>query len=145
MKQTPSRTHPRNQDPVHRPQRKCCILVVEDDVEIAQMLRIYFESKGYQVIIAPRGEKALELCQRQLPNIVLLDILLPGIDGYEVCRRLKSNQQTRNVPVIFLTQKDDRADQIIGLGLGADDYITKPFDITKLESSVERLIARDWS
>ena len=142
MKQTTGRSHPRNEDIADRPHRKCCILVVEDDFEIAQMLRIFFESKGYQVIIAPRGEKALELCQRRLPNIILLDILLPGIDGYEVCRRLKSNQQTKSVPVIFLTQKDERADQIIGLGLGADDYITKPFDIAELESSVERLITR---
>jgi len=141
MKQTVSRSHPKNQDAEDHPGRKCCILIVEDDVEIAQMLRVFFESKGYQALIAPRGEKALELCQRQLPNIVLLDILLPGIDGYEVCRRLKSNQQTKNVPVIFLTQKDERADQIIGLGLGADAYITKPFDIAELESSVERLIA----
>jgi two-component system alkaline phosphatase synthesis response regulator PhoP len=142
MEQTIFRSHPSNQQVVDRPQRKCRILVVEDDFEIAQMLRILFETKGYQVLIAPRGEKALELCRRQLPNVVLLDIILPGIDGYEVCRRLKSNQHTRNVPVIFLTKKDERADQIAGLGLGADDYITKPFDIAQLESSVERLIAR---
>ena len=142
MKQKIGRSHPGNQDVVDHPHRKCCILVVEDDFEIAQMLRIFFESKGYQVLIAPRGEMALELCRTQLPNLVLLDIILPGIDGYEVCRRLKSNQRTRNVPVIFLTKKDERADQIAGLGLGADDYITKPFDITQLASSVERLVAR---
>jgi two-component system alkaline phosphatase synthesis response regulator PhoP len=142
MKETIGRSHPGNRKVADRPQRERCILVVEDDFEIAQMLRIFFETKGYQVIIAPRGEKALELCRRQLPNVVLLDIILPGMDGYEVCRRLKSNQHTRDVPIIFLTKMDERADQIAGLGLGADDYITKPFDITELESSVERLVAR---
>jgi two-component system alkaline phosphatase synthesis response regulator PhoP len=142
MQETIARSHPNNQHVVDRPHREYRILVVEDDFEIAQMLRIFFETKGYQVIIAPRGEKALELCRNQLPNVVLLDIILPGIDGYEVCRRLKSNQRTSNVPVIFLTKMDERADQIAGLGLGADDYITKPFDITELESSVERLVAR---
>jgi two-component system alkaline phosphatase synthesis response regulator PhoP len=142
MKQTVVRSHPENQDVVDSLNQDCCILVVEDDFEIAHMLRIFFESKGYQVLIAPRGEKALELCRTKLPNVILLDIILPGMDGYEVCRRLKSNQRTRNVPVIFLTKKDERADQIAGLGLGADDYITKPFDIAQLASSVERLIAR---
>jgi DNA-binding response OmpR family regulator len=127
---------------VDRPCDKHTILVVEDDFDVSNMLRIYFEAKDYEVIIAPRGEKALQECQKALPNVVLLDIILPDIDGYQVCQRLKSDQRTSNVPIIFLTQKDERADRIAGLGMGADDYITKPFDVAELEASVERLIAR---
>jgi two-component system alkaline phosphatase synthesis response regulator PhoP len=85
---------------------------------------------------------ALELCQKELPDIIVLDIILPGIDGYTVCRRLKSDEHTKNVPIIFLTQKGERADELAGLGLGADGYITKPFDMSELESSVEETIAR---
>ena len=124
-------------DTIHR---KGSILVVEDDLDILNMLRIYFESKDYKVITASRGEQALEVCQKEVPNVVVLDIVLPGIDGYEVCRRLKSNQRTKNVPIIFLTQKGERADELAGLGLGADAYITKPFDVSELESSVEKSI-----
>ena len=125
-----------------RPHRKGTVLFVEDDLDILHMLKTYFESKDYKVIIASRGKKALEACQKELPDIIVLDILLPDIDGYKVCRRLRSDQRTRNVPIIFLTQKDERADEIAGLELGADDYITKPFDIAELEASVEKLIAR---
>ena len=118
------------------------ILVVEDDVDISKMLRIYFESQGYEVLVSPRGNEALETCRRKLPNVVVLDIQLPDIDGYEVCRSLRSNTRTSYVPIIFLTQKDERSDRIAGLELGADDYITKPFDIEELKLRVEGSIRR---
>ena len=97
------------------------ILVVEDDFDISNMLRIYFKSQGYDVSVAPRGGDALEMCRQQLPNVVVLDIMLPDIDGYEVCRQLRSNLRTSHIPIIFLTQKDERSDKIHGLELGADD------------------------
>ena len=118
------------------------ILVVEDDVDISKMLRIYFDSQGYEVLIANRGHDALEICRRKLPNVVVLDIQLPDIDGYEICRSLRSNTRTSYVPIIFLTQKDERSDKIAGLELGADDYITKPFDIEELKLRVEGAIRR---
>lgn len=118
------------------------ILVVEDDIDISKMLRIYFDSQGYEVLVATRGNDALETCRRKLPNVVVLDIQLPDIDGYEICRQLRSNTRTSYVPIIFLTQKDERSDRIAGLELGADDYITKPFDIEELKLRVEGAIRR---
>lgn len=118
------------------------ILVVEDDIDISKMLRIYFDSQGYEVLVANRGQEALDTCRTKLPNVVVLDIQLPDIDGYEVCRTLRSNTRTSYVPIIFLTQKDERSDKIAGLELGADDYITKPFDIEELKLRVEGAIRR---
>ncbi|MCB0153836.1 MAG: response regulator [Anaerolineae bacterium] len=118
------------------------ILVVEDDVDISKMLRIYFDSQGYEVLVANRGNEALDICRVKLPNVVVLDIQLPDIDGFEVCRNLRGNTRTSYVPIIFLTQKDERSDKIAGLELGADDYVTKPFDIEELKLRVEGSIRR---
>ncbi len=118
------------------------LLIVEDDFDISNMLRIYFDSQGYETAIATRGEEALEICRHKLPNLVILDILLPDIDGYEVCRHLRSNLRTSHIPIIFLTQKDERSDQIVGLEMGADDYITKPFDLQILLLRVEGALRR---
>ncbi|GAB4413481.1 MAG: response regulator [Anaerolineae bacterium] len=118
------------------------ILVVEDDFDISNMLRIYFGGLGYDVQVAPRGEEALQLTRKQLPQLIVLDIMLPDIDGYEVCRRLRSTTRTSHIPIIFLTQKDERSDKIAGLELGADDYITKPFDIEELKLRVKNQIDR---
>jgi diguanylate cyclase (GGDEF)-like protein len=118
------------------------LLIVEDDFDISNMLRIYFDSQGYETMVAPRGEEALEICRRKLPNLVILDIMLPDINGYEVCRRLRANLRTSHVPIIFLTQKDERSDQIAGLELGADDYITKPFDLQLLLLRVQASLQR---
>ena len=118
------------------------ILVVEDDSDISNMLRIYFTSQGYEVVVAGRGGDALERCRQQLPNVIVLDIMLPDIDGYEVCTQLRTNLRTSHVPIIFLTQKDERSDRIAGLELGADDYITKPFDIEELRLRVQGAMRR---
>jgi diguanylate cyclase (GGDEF)-like protein len=117
------------------------ILVVEDDFDIANMLRIYFTGQGYNVEVASRGSDALTMCRRQLPDLIVLDIMLPDMDGYTVCRELRTTTRTRHIPIIFLTQKDERSDRIQGLELGADDYITKPFDIEELKLRVRRAIA----
>ncbi|MFW6068276.1 MAG: response regulator [Chloroflexota bacterium] len=116
------------------------ILVVEDDFDISNMLRIYFTGQGYQVEVAARGGDALDMCRRKLPDLVVLDIMLPDMDGYAVCRELRTTTRTSHIPVIFLTQKDERSDKIAGLELGADDYITKPFDIEELKLRVRSAI-----
>ena len=116
------------------------ILVVEDDFDISNMLRIYFTGQGYQVEVAARGGDALAICRRKLPDLIVLDIMLPDMDGYSVCRELRMATRTSHIPVIFLTQKDERSDKIAGLELGADDYITKPFDIEELKLRVRSAI-----
>jgi PleD family two-component response regulator len=121
---------------------KARLLVTEDDVDISNMLKIYFTSLGYIVDTALRGSEALEKTRHALPNLIILDIMLPDIDGYEVCRRLRVNTRTSHIPVIFLTQKDERSDRLQGLELGADDYITKPFDIEELKLRVQGAIRR---
>jgi len=121
---------------------KARLLVVEDDPDISNMLKIYFTSQGYEVEAALRGATALEKTRQGMPHLIVLDIMLPDIDGYEVCRNLRMNARTSHIPVIFLTQKDERSDKLQGLELGADDYITKPFDIEELKLRVQNAIAR---
>ncbi len=121
---------------------KARLLVVEDDVDISTMLKIYFSGLGYDVDTAMRGSDALEKTRQVLPHLIVLDIMLPDIDGYEVCRTLRTNTRTSHIPVIFLTQKDERSDRLQGLELGADDYITKPFDIEELKLRVQGAIRR---
>lgn len=118
------------------------LLVVEDDVDIANMLKIYFSGMQFNVDVANRGSDALEMTKHVLPHLIVLDIMLPDIDGYEVCRNLRTNTRTSHIPVIFLTQKDERSDKLQGLELGADDYITKPFDIEELKLRVQGAIRR---
>ena len=116
------------------------ILVVEDDFDISNMLRIYFSAQGYEVQVAPRGGDALSMTRKQLPSLIMLDIMLPDMNGYDVCRELRTTTRTSQIPIIFLTQKDERSDKIKGLELGADDYIVKPFDIEELRLRVKNII-----
>jgi PleD family two-component response regulator len=121
---------------------KARLLVVEDDIDIGNMLKIYFSGMDFDVDVAMRGKDALEKTKQVLPHLIVLDIMLPDIDGYEVCRNLRTNMRTSHIPVIFLTQKDERSDKLQGLELGADDYITKPFDIEELKLRVQGAIKR---
>jgi diguanylate cyclase (GGDEF)-like protein len=118
------------------------ILVVEDDVDISNMLRIYFTGQGYEVNLTGRGEDALALTREKLPSLIVLDIILPDMDGYAVCKALRTATRTSHIPIIFLTQKDERSDRIAGLELGADDYVTKPFDIEELRLRVQNALSR---
>src|SRR5574339_551958 len=118
------------------------LLVVEDDIDIGNMLKIYFSGMSFDVDVAVRGSDALEKTKQVLPHLIVLDIMLPDIDGYAVCRTLRTNLRTSHIPVIFLTQKDERSDKLQGLELGADDYITKPFDIEELKLRVVGAIRR---
>jgi PleD family two-component response regulator len=121
---------------------KARLLVVEDDIDIGNMLKIYFNGMDFDVDVAVRGSEALEKTKQVLPQLIVLDIMLPDIDGYEVCRNLRTNMRTSHIPVIFLTQRDERSDKLQGLELGADDYITKPFDIEELKLRVQGAIKR---
>jgi DNA-binding response OmpR family regulator len=118
------------------------ILVVEDDFDISNMLRIYFTGQGFEVSVAPRGGEALAMTRQSLPHLIVLDIMLPDMDGYTVCKELRTTTRTSHIPIIFLTQRDERSDKIAGLELGADDYITKPFDIEELKLRVTNAIVR---
>ena len=116
------------------------ILVVEDEPDIANMLKIYFTGQGYDIEIASRGGDATRMVQQQLPQLMVLDINLPDIDGYTLCKQMRTNTRTKHIPIIFLTEKDERGDRIAGLELGADDYITKPFDIEELRLRIANAI-----
>lgn len=118
------------------------ILIVEDDQDIANLLNIYFSGQGFQVTIARDGKTALSQASQTLPHLIVLDIMLPDMDGYEVCRQLRTRIRTSHIPILFLTKKDERADRLAGLELGADDYITKPFDIEELKLRVQNVITR---
>lgn len=118
------------------------LLVVEDDSDISNMLRIFFSGRDYIVHVTSRGRDALRLTRQELPNLIVLDIMLPDLDGYAVCKELRTVPRTSHIPIIFLTQKDERSDRITGLQLGVDDYITKPFDIEELELRIQNAITR---
>ena len=118
------------------------LLIVEDAIDVAEMLEYYFSSHGYEVLVANDGETALSLCRAQLPSLVLLDVGLPDIDGFTVCRRLRQSTRFRHLPIIFATKRDRRADKVEGLSLGADDFISKPFDLEDLFLRVQNTISR---
>jgi PleD family two-component response regulator len=118
------------------------ILIVEDDPDTAEMLGAYFEAQGYDVVTASWGKDAIQLCQDSVPDLIIQDIRLPDIDGYEVVRELRRGTRTSKVPIIFLTEKKERSDKIEGLKLGAVDYITKPFDMQELRLRVRNALRR---
>jgi len=122
--------------------QKPSILVVEDDLDVAEMLNAYFNVQGYEVQTVNWGEDAVRVCQEKAPDLVILDIRLPDIDGFEVAYRLRNNRRTKEVPIIFLTEKRSRSDRLQGLELGADDYITKPFDVQELRLRVRNALRR---
>lgn len=118
------------------------ILIVEDEPNTAEMLETYFRSQGYLVSTVDEGKKALSFVQEVLPDVILLDIRLPDIDGYEVCRQLRGHWRTAHIPIVFLTEKRERGDRLTGLELGAVDYITKPFDVQELRLRVRNILRR---
>ena len=118
------------------------ILIVEDDLDVAEMLNAYFRVQGYEVFTVNWGEDGVRAGQSILPDLVILDIRLPDIDGYEVARRLRSDRRTNEIPIIFLTEKRERIDRLQGFEVGADDYITKPFDVQELRLRVRNALKR---
>lgn len=121
---------------------KSKILIVEDDLDIAEMLNAYFRVQGYEVFTVNWGEDGVRAAQTVLPDLMILDIRLPDIDGYEVARRVRSDRRTSDIPIIFLTEKRERIDRLQGFEVGADDYITKPFDVQELRLRVRNALKR---
>jgi PleD family two-component response regulator len=123
-------------------EQKPTILIVEDDLDIADMLNAYFKVQEYEVMTVNWGEDGVRACQTTPPDLVILDIRLPDIDGFEVARRLRANRKTQDIPIIFLTERRERLDRLRGLELRAEDYITKPFDIQELRLKVRNTLMR---
>jgi DNA-binding response OmpR family regulator len=115
------------------------VLVVEDEDTLRQMLQYNLENEGYIVLTASNGMTALELARQEIPDLILLDIMLPELDGFEVCRLLR---QDMTVPVLMLTAKEEEIDKVLGLELGADDYMTKPFSMRELKARVKAMLRR---
>lgn len=115
------------------------ILVVDDDLHICELLKIYLENDGYTVYTAHDGQQAVEMFQNKTPDLVLLDIMLPKMDGWQVCREIR---KTSNAPIIMLTAKGETFDKVLGLELGADDYVVKPFDAKEVMARVKAVLRR---
>ncbi len=118
---------------------KQSILVIDDEKDILKLLQYNLEKEGYQVLLAKTGEDGLELAKHKLPDLIVLDLMLPGIDGLEVCKLIRSQKSTSHIPILMLTAKSTETDQIVGLELGATDYITKPFSIKVLLARVKNI------
>ena len=121
---------------------KPLILVVEDEPSLATLLRYNIEKEGYRVSEASDGEEALILVQEELPQLIILDWMLPRVSGIEVCRRLRARIETKNVPIVMLTARGEDADRVRGLDTGADDYLTKPFSMTELLARIRAVLRR---
>jgi two-component system, OmpR family, alkaline phosphatase synthesis response regulator PhoP len=118
------------------------ILVVDDEIYIVHILDFSLGMEGYEVITALDGEQALEKVNAEKPDLIVLDIMMPKLDGYEVCKSIKSNASTQNIPVILLSAKGRNVDQKLGFDVGADDYITKPFSPRKLVERINQLLGQ---
>jgi two-component system phosphate regulon response regulator PhoB len=118
------------------------ILVVDDEEDIRELVELNLGREGYQILACDSGERALELVRAKTPDLVVLDLMLPGVDGMEVCRRLKADPGTRQIPIVMLTAKGEEADIVAGLELGADDYVPKPFSGKVLAARVRRLLRK---
>lgn len=122
-------------DPDQRP----LVLIIEDEANIASFAQMYLEAGGFRVLVADRGDTGLQMAESESPDLVVLDLMLPGLDGYEITRRLRQGDR---IPVIMLTARDDPVDKVVGLELGADDYITKPFNPRELVARVRAVLRR---
>lgn len=118
------------------------VLIADDDPNVCEIIRLFFEQNEIQVIEANTGKQAVQLSQTDKPDVIILDIMMPDMDGFEVCRKLR---QTTNVPIIMLTAKDDEVDRILGLEIGADDYVTKPFSPRELVARIKAILRRTSS
>ncbi|MBI4395109.1 MAG: response regulator [Candidatus Omnitrophica bacterium] len=118
------------------------ILVIEDEKNIVELVKYNLEREGYRVLTATRGDSGLEQAKKQRPGLILLDLMLPEIDGIEICKILKQNEKTAALPIIMLTAKSQETDKVLGLELGADDYMTKPFSPRELIARVKAVLRR---
>jgi len=118
------------------------VLVVDDEVSIQQLIRFNLERAGFEVVVTGDGPNALVLARETFPDLIILDLMLPGFDGFEVLRRLKADEKTATIPVVILSAKSEELDKVLGLELGADDYITKPFGVRELLARVKACLRR---
>jgi two-component system alkaline phosphatase synthesis response regulator PhoP len=118
------------------------ILAIEDEEDIAELIRYNLEREGYRMLHADSGERGLEVVRRQRPDLLLLDLMLPGMDGLEVCRRVKADAATAQIPIVMVTARGEEADIVTGLELGAEDYLTKPFSPRVLVARVRAVLRR---
>ena len=118
------------------------ILIVEDEADIRELLRFNLEREGFSVLEAADGNEGLKLALQHMPDLMLLDVMLPGFDGFEVCRRLGAQSETANIPVLMLTARGEEMDRVVGLSLGADDYVVKPFSVRELMLRIRAVLRR---
>ena len=118
------------------------VLVIDDEKDLLELVRYNLEKEGYQVKTAEDGEAGLEAAVREMPDIVIVDLMLPGIDGLDVCRRLRADPRMARTPIIMLTAKTTETDRVVGLEMGADDYITKPFSPRELAARIKAVLRR---
>ena len=118
------------------------ILIIEDEKNIVELLRYNLEEAGFHVLSSAKGDHGLQIAQKQKPDLVLLDLMLPGLDGIEICKILKNNSSTEHLPIIMLTAKGEETDKVVGLELGADDYLTKPFSPRELIARIKAVLRR---
>jgi two-component system, OmpR family, alkaline phosphatase synthesis response regulator PhoP len=118
------------------------ILAVDDEEHIQELIKFNLENSGYKVICCGNGTEALKIAKSEKPDLVLLDVMLPGIDGYDVCKEIRKDNNISNIPIIMITAKSEELDKILGLELGADDYITKPFSVRELLARVKAVLRR---
>jgi len=121
---------------------KIKVLIIEDEKDILELLKYNFSKEGYQVTTASTGEDGYRLVRKYIPDIIILDLMLPGIDGFEVCKLIKKDSKTEHIPIIMLTAKSEEADIVTGLEVGADDYVTKPFSPKILIARVRSILRR---
>ncbi|NLZ48656.1 MAG: response regulator transcription factor [Clostridiales bacterium] len=118
------------------------ILVVDDEDNIVELIKFNLENNGYNVITAANGNEALKLAKLESPQLILLDLMLPGLDGYELCKEIRQDSNLCHTPIIMITAKSEEVDKILGLELGADDYITKPFSVREMLARVKAVLRR---
>ncbi len=119
------------------------ILIVDDELHIVELLKYNLEANGYKVDFSLNGKEGLDKSIKNKPSLILLDIMLPEMDGFDVCKELKKNKETQGIPIIMLTAKGEEFDKILGLELGADDYITKPFSVRELLARIKAVLRRN--
>ena len=122
--------------------KKSKIVVIEDEVDILEVINYNLSKEGFDVCSALDGEEGLALIKKEVPDLVLLDLMLPGLDGIEICRKLKTDYSTRSIPIIMVTAKGEESDIVLGLGMGADDYMVKPFRPRELMARIRSVLRR---
>ncbi|MCI0642332.1 MAG: response regulator transcription factor [Gemmataceae bacterium] len=118
------------------------VLIIEDERDMTSVLSYNLQREGYEVVVAYDGQEGLRKAQMQIPDLILLDLMLPKMDGLEVCRELRGGERTRTVPILMLTAKAEETDQVVGFTMGADDYVTKPFNVKVLMQRIKALLRR---